>query len=33
MKKSKDWLARNQVNVSELGDVYILDCCLSELAL
>jgi hypothetical protein len=34
-RKSKDWLDRNQVNVSEWGDMYIraVDCCFNELAL
>ena len=33
-RKSKDWLARNQGNVSEWGDMLIrADCCFSELAL
>ena len=32
-RKSKDWLARNQDNVSEWGDMSIRDCCFSELAL
>ena len=31
MKKSKDWLARNQNNVSEWGGMT--DCCFSEIAL
>ena len=30
-RKSRDWLARNQDNVSEWGDMSI--CCFSELAL
>jgi len=33
LSKSKDWLAQNQDNVSEWGDMYISDCCFSELAL
>ena len=32
-RKSKDWLARNQNNVSEWGDSLSADCCFSELAL
>ena len=34
-RKSKDWLPRNQENVSEWNDMYSLpaDCCFSELAL
>jgi hypothetical protein len=32
-RKSKDWLAWNQDNVSEWGEMSILDCCFSELAL
>ena len=33
-RKSKDWLTRNQNNVSEWGDMCLsVDCCLSELAL
>ena len=31
--KSKDWLARNQNNVSEWIDMSIRYCCFSELAL
>jgi hypothetical protein len=31
--KSKDWLARNQNNVSEWSDMSIRDCCFSELVL
>ena len=31
--QSKDWLARNQNNVSEWSDMSIRDCCFSELAL
>ena len=34
--KSKDWLARNTDNVSELSDMSLCvpaDCCFSELAL
>ena len=31
--KSKDWLARNQNNVSEWSDMSIRYCCSSELAL
>ena len=32
-KKSKDWLARNQDNVSEWGDMSIRGLCFSELTL
>jgi hypothetical protein len=32
-RKGKDWLARNQSNVSEWDDMSTLDCCFSELAL
>ena len=34
-KKSKDWLAQNQNNMSEWSDMSCLltDCCFSELAL
>ena len=32
-RKSKDWLARNQDNVSEWSDISTADCCFSELAL
>ena len=32
-RKSKHWLARNQNNVSELGDMSTMDCCFSELTL
>ena len=32
-RKSKDWLPRNQDNVSEWGDMSIPDCCFSEFAL
>ena len=32
-RKDKDWLAWNQDNVSEWGDMSICDCCFSELAL
>ena len=32
-RKSKDWLARNQDNVSEWGTCLSADCCFSELAL
>ena len=32
-RKSKDWLARNQNNVSEWSDMSIPDCCFSQLAL
>jgi hypothetical protein len=31
--KSKDWLARNQNNVSEWSECLSADCCFSELAL
>ena len=31
--KSKDWLARNQNNVSEWSDMSTADCYFSELAL
>jgi hypothetical protein len=31
--KSKDWLAQNQDDVSEFGDMSTADCCFSELAL
>ena len=31
-RTSKDWLARNQDNVSEWGDICLsADCCLMEL--
>ena len=34
MRKSKDWFARNQNNVSEWSDMSICaDCCFSELSL
>ena len=33
-RKSKDWLARNQDNVSDWGDISLsVDCCFIELAL
>ena len=32
-RKSKDWLARNQDNVSLWSDMSIQVCCFSELAL
>jgi hypothetical protein len=33
-RKSKDWLGRNQDNVSQWGSMCLsMDCCLSELAL
>ena len=32
-RKSKDWLARNQDNVSEWMTCLSADCCFSELAL
>ena len=32
-RKSKDWLARNQNNVSEWATCLPVDCCFSELAL
>ena len=32
-RKSKDWLARNQNNVSEWSDMSTRDCCFSVLAL
>jgi hypothetical protein len=32
-RKSKDWLTRNQNNVSEWSDMSTRDCCFSELAL
>ena len=32
-RKSKDWLAQNQNNVSEWSDMSTADCCFSELAL
>jgi len=32
-RKSKDWLAWNEDNVSEWSDMSICDCCFSELAL
>ena len=32
-RKSKDWMARNQDNVSEWSDMSIRDCCFSEIAL
>jgi hypothetical protein len=32
-RKSKDWLARNQNNVSEWSNMSIADCCFSVLAL
>ena len=32
-RQSKDWLARNQNNVSEWSDMSTADCCFSELAL
>ena len=32
-RKSKDWLARNQNNVSEWSDMSTRDCCFRELAL
>ena len=33
MRKSNDWLSRNQDNVSKWGDMLSADCCFSELAL
>ena len=32
-RKSKDWLARNQNNVSSEATCLPVDCCFSELAL
>ena len=32
-RKSEDWLARNQNNMSEWSDMSTADCCFSELAL
>jgi hypothetical protein len=32
-RKSKDWMARNQNNMSEWSDMSTADCCFSELAL
>ena len=32
-RNNKDWLARNQDNVSKLGTCLSADCCFSELAL
>jgi hypothetical protein len=32
-RKSKDWLAQNQNNVSKWSDMSIRSCCFSELAL
>ena len=32
-RKSKDWLAQNQDNVSEWSECLSEDCCFSELAL
>jgi hypothetical protein len=32
-RKSKDWLARNQNNVSQWSDMSTRDCCFNELAL
>ena len=32
-RKSKDWLARNQNNVSKWNDMLPTDCCFNELAL
>ena len=32
-RKSKDWLVRNQDNVSEWGDISTADCCSCQLAL
>jgi hypothetical protein len=32
-RSSKDWLSRNQDNVSECSDMISADCCCSELAL
>jgi hypothetical protein len=32
-RKSKDWLVRNQDNVSECSDILPVDYCFSELAL
>jgi hypothetical protein len=32
-RKSKDWLAWNQNNVSKWSDMSIMDCCFSKLAL
>ena len=32
-RKSKDWSARNQDNVSEWSDTSTADCCFSELTL
>ena len=31
-RKSKDWLAQNQDNVSEWNEGLSVDCCFSELA-
>ena len=33
LRKSEDLLARNQNNVSEWGDMFTRECCLSVLAL
>ena len=32
-RKSKDWKARNQNNMSEWSNMSTADCCFSELAL
>ena len=32
-RKSKDWMARNQNNMSEWSNMSTADCCFSELAL
>jgi hypothetical protein len=32
-RKSNDWLARNEDNVSEWDDISIADCCFCELVL
>ena len=32
-RKSKDWLARNQDNVSEWATCLFVNCCFSEIAL
>jgi hypothetical protein len=31
VRKSKDWLARNQHNMSEWGNMSISDCCFSNI--
>lgn len=31
MSNNTDWLARNQINVSDWSDMHTADCCFSEI--